>query len=590
MRYFCCALSSPAEVTSVVPAGDREDGTRAFVFTKDGSMMKLQSSAPWDAGLSLSQPTPVRVVAPPAEVAAAADLPPLAIRYACWDAFSGCVYAAVGKAVMRVSEDGHATVIKGHLDHMGEIYECLCLRGIWSDGEGCLYVLRLSISSQHILDKLQLPALWCSMPPSGATNGAAPSSGCSNEGAQQQQQGQQQADTEVQVSSSPIDDFVGLAVDPTSRNMVVCSETAVYRIQKPGAVRSEEGLQTGPAGAGTQQGARAGAGAGLVAAAANVPAMVAGSEGTSEYADGVGSVARFSKFAGIAVDGEGIAWVLDSYCETEPDEADGGGDMRACSCTRLRRVDLSTGEVTTIDAAPLTWNRHSFNSITVLANGCLVLSDGSCTVTLLQLGLRPPWAGPGLITGPSYTLAADLGALLERQPDGSADVEVEVGGQVFAAHRSVLAARSPYFRQRLDPGAGFADAGAARLSLPDADPHAFAAVLRYLYTDSAGPLAHDLLQPVGELADRLLLPGLCAQVGRQLLGRVGLENVVGLLLWAEQRAGSYGALLGGLKEWFLRHHSPDQGRVMPDGEVMRLMRESPGLALQLLYHRRVDGR
>ncbi len=119
------------------------------------------------------------------------------------------------------------------------------------------------------------------------------------------------------------------------------------------------------------------------------------------------------------------------------------------------------------------------------------------------------------------------------------------------------------------------------------DPAAFGAVLRFMYTDSAGPVPPE---PLGELADRLLLPGLCAQVGSQLLGRVCAESVVGLLLWVEQRSGSFGALLGGLKEWVLDNTGPESGLLLPAEEALRLMSECPRLALQFLYTGRTEGR
>ncbi len=146
-------------------------------------------------------------------------------------------------------------------------------------------------------------------------------------------------------------------------------------------------------------------------------------------------------------------------------------------------------------------------------------------------------------------------------------------------HRAVLAARSAYFRQRLDPGAGFGDAGAQRLSLPDACPEVFELVLRYMYTDSAGDIPGALLQPAAELADRLLLPGLCEEVGRHVLRGVCAESVVGLLLWAEQRSARFGGLLRGLKAWFREHR--EEVLQLPE-PTQQLMSESTALAYELI--------
>ncbi len=312
-------------------------------------------------------------------------------------------------------------------------------------------------------------------------------------------------------------------------------------------------------------------------------------EGEGEEGEGEES---FSLIRGVAVDGTGCAWVLD-WGSSGAAPQEWGRDA-----LRILRVDLGSGGSggggrvsCVVDEEQVAAMKTYYLDPTILRNGFLAMvSLTDWRILLLDLELTPTYHGRSSCS--PHTLSSDLGALLARQPDGSADVEVEVGGQVFAAHRSVLAARSPYFRQRLDPGAGFADAGGPRLSLPDADPGAFAAVLRYMYTDSAGSVPPELLQPVGELADRLLLPGLCTHVGQQLLGTVCAQSVVDLLLWAEQRRGSFGALLGGLKDWFLKHHAAGSGRgwVLSDDEVLRLMQEGRHLAMELLYHQRPDVR
>ena len=62
-------------------------------------------------------------------------------------------------------------------------------------------------------------------------------------------------------------------------------------------------------------------------------------------------------------------------------------------------------------------------------------------------------------------LPADLGRLLETKQ--GAEVDFEVCGKVFAAHKLVLAARSSVF-----------------IRICDMHPDAFEALLHYLYTDS----------------------------------------------------------------------------------------------------------
>ncbi|KAG2498365.1 hypothetical protein HYH03_003624 [Edaphochlamys debaryana] len=185
-------------------------------------------------------------------------------------------------------------------------------------------------------------------------------------------------------------------------------------------------------------------------------------------------------------------------------------------------------------------------------------------------------------------LAADLGALLYNScAAGSStadavlcdgvvpgDVEVEVGGRVFPCHRVVLAARCEYFK-RLFAG-GFADSGRSKVSLPDADPDAFSALLRFIYTGALDFPPH-LLRPLAELADRLLLPAACRSAQAFLLAGVTPAKLVDELLWAERRG--FGALLDGLKSRYLE----EAAAVLEEApeSLERLMLKSPKLHLEL---------
>lgn len=417
------------------------------------------------------------------------------------------------------------------------------LVGIASDGEGCLYV-----ADDVRVSKVQLPSAWRATQP-----GTIPPS--SDQQPQAQAPGQQyhiHDNSQVLVSTLPCGFTVGplctgVAFDPSSRTLLLRTNQAVYR-------RSlADGMEE--------------------------PVLLAGMEGCSGVVDGRGSAARFSRTTGLEVDGGGCVYVLDvDYPRNR---------------TAVRKV-LPDGTVSTL----ISGLEGRLMRPSILPNGYLALCNhAGQQLLVLDLGLTPnachaaapgskaagdaePPAAPG---PPPYTLAFDLGRLLDRQPDGTADVIVEVGGQAFQAHRTVLFARSEYFHQRLQ--GGFSDGGSQLLTLPDADPEAFGVVLRYMYTDglpaAAGELALPLLLSVGELADRLLLPGLCAEVGGRLLECVCAESVVGMLLWAEQRGASYGELLGGLKTWFVEHRR-EVAKEAPEG-VMRLMGSNPTLAFEL-YH------
>ncbi len=443
-------------------------------------------------------------------------------------------------------------------------------RCLTTDGQGTLYCL----DANHVW-KLTLPAAWKEAskdeaPPGYAVPAASAAAavlggrrgaqavdagggaGVGGQGRSVRGQGQGgELQDEVQVSILPCGQgditYELMVYDPLRRALILVTNSAMYC--RP-----------------------------LAEGAAAEPVLLAGCEEVAGDRDGRGPEARFSAISGITVDGDGCALVLDW---------NNGDDT-----TAVRRV-APDGSVTTMARDfPGEWDNPG-----ILPNGYLALCDSRMVfdngegpqLLVLDLGLTPnachaaasPPRAPAVPQ--PHSLPADLSALLASaaQPDGgSADVVVEVGGRAFPAHRAVLGARSAYFRQRLDPGAGFGESGAQRLSLPDTSPEAFEVALRYMYTDSAGDIPGALLQPAAELADRLLLPGLCEEVGRQLLAAVCAESVVGLLLWAEQRSASFGELLRGLKAWFGEHR--EEVVAHPD-QMQRLMTESAALAYELIF-------
>ncbi|GLC45631.1 Ankyrin repeat and BTB/POZ domain-containing protein 1 [Pleodorina starrii] len=141
-------------------------------------------------------------------------------------------------------------------------------------------------------------------------------------------------------------------------------------------------------------------------------------------------------------------------------------------------------------------------------------------------------------------------------PAGELDSAVTVrvgggGGRVFLAHRSVLAARSKYFRRLLDPAGGFADSGGAEVALQDADPEAFSWLLAYMYTGELH-MPGELLRPAAELAGRLLMPAeYGADLQARLLAAVTPGSVVSELIWAAQHDMT--DLVARLKVYLVRH-------------------------------------
>ncbi|KAG2443196.1 hypothetical protein HYH02_009273 [Chlamydomonas schloesseri] len=155
-------------------------------------------------------------------------------------------------------------------------------------------------------------------------------------------------------------------------------------------------------------------------------------------------------------------------------------------------------------------------------------------------------------------LAADLGALLDAQPDGTADLVIVVGQHRFPAHRAVLAARSAHVKRLLLSQGAFSPTatscstgpGEARLELPGADPDAVPLVLQWVYTgslarssssnsgnssnsSSGGDFATVAqARAVAEVADRLQMLPLRDAAEAAVCAALSAANVVDCLLWA----------------------------------------------------------
>ncbi len=375
----------------------------------------------------------------------------------------------------------------------------------------------------------------------------------------------------------------GITSPTAAPDPAAAASAAAAVVSTPGSTPAAAGAAARASGSPSRRGSGADAGAGSRSCGGiggggsssdpdgvpNGPLLLAGQEGASGQMDGRGSSVRFSCVSGLVVDAGGNVLLVDGAEGTD--------------VVVVRRV-VPDGTTTTVASCPDGLLHTPF----ILPSGYLALVGyKSQHLHVLDLGLAPAahvaaagscreGAGSWVRRLPR-TLQGDLCALLGRQPDGTADVTVEVAGRRFYAHRAILAARCDYFRQRLE--GGFADGGEQLMQLPDADPEAFEVVLRHIYTGEAGEVPGHLLRPAAELADRLLLPELCVKTQAALMAGVSSETVVDLLLWAEARGPAFGGLLRALKEWYVGHQR-EVLRCARDS-VRRLAGESPDLMVEL---------
>ncbi|KAL6843279.1 hypothetical protein ACP4OV_026992 [Aristida adscensionis] len=138
---------------------------------------------------------------------------------------------------------------------------------------------------------------------------------------------------------------------------------------------------------------------------------------------------------------------------------------------------------------------------------------------------------------PPSTLAADLGKLLEEEK--RADVAFKVQGEVFQAHKFVLAMRSPVFEAQLYGPMG--DKRRRSITVDDMQPAVFKALLHFIYTDSL-PVMDELgMEEKQEMVKHLLVAAdmyamermklICESI---LCKRLNVENVAATLSLADQ--------------------------------------------------------
>ncbi|GIL86345.1 hypothetical protein Vretimale_13676 [Volvox reticuliferus] len=483
----------------------------------------------------------------------------VALHRAVYDPYSKAVYFVEGRALMRLDPDNVVSPLAGHreqcgvTDGPGPVARFQLPQTLVSDGAGNLYV-----GDGGAVRRVALP------PRPQQSNKQQPED---SPGDGQQQQLPQQHASVTTVYGGP-GSFVDVAYDFINRRLFAATIHAVYHIPDDGRVPvrisgSERPITTFP-GPGSAHSSGSGSGSSYGSLGPPAPAAAAAAVAGFGQSYSGGNGGGFECISGLLADSDGGLLIADRN-QIFRLEADGGSE----TVISLGKSDTSWGGV---GCYPV-----------ILHNGWIALCQNSHRrVLLLQLGLRCGGGFGALPYGrPAWQwhhegvvgLLGDLASLLAF-PDGSDDVEVAVGDRLFCCHRLILATRCMYFR-RLFAG-GFADSGARQVVLQDADPDAFEHLLRHLYTGDLG-FPPQLLRPVAELADRLLLTQVVHHVQRRLLASVHPGGVVADMLWAHRHG--FDELLAGLKDWYLRH----QGEVLSTASdsVRQLAVAAPSLMYDL---------
>ncbi|RLN43000.1 hypothetical protein C2845_PM01G36240 [Panicum miliaceum] len=154
---------------------------------------------------------------------------------------------------------------------------------------------------------------------------------------------------------------------------------------------------------------------------------------------------------------------------------------------------------------------------------------------------EPVATTPASVSVPSSDLHKHLGVLL--QTEKGADVVFDVAGQTFAAHRCVLAARSPVFSAELFGVMKESDTGGV-VRINDMEAQVFKALLYFIYTDLFPKTAKEerdgdqdedvLSQHLLVAADRYNLERLKLLCEKKLCDYIDVGTVATILALAEQ--------------------------------------------------------
>ncbi|VDI51179.1 ankyrin repeat and BTB/POZ domain-containing protein 1 [Mytilus galloprovincialis] len=109
------------------------------------------------------------------------------------------------------------------------------------------------------------------------------------------------------------------------------------------------------------------------------------------------------------------------------------------------------------------------------------------------------------------------------------DIQFDVNGVKFLAHKAILCVRSEYFRAMIH-FEGNALQAQSPIKLKDVEPGVFPVVLHYVYTNRIRTQCSPHVLPVWRLADRFSMDGLKALSVLQLSTSLPIDNVIDIYL------------------------------------------------------------
>ncbi|XP_051211903.1 BTB/POZ and MATH domain-containing protein 2-like [Lolium perenne] len=219
--------------------------------------------------------------------------------------------------------------------------------------------------------------------------------------------------------------------------------------------------------------------------------------------------------------------------DTPPDNTDATNVEVSCRFSLLDQLGEPVPEYTTaeghITEFPRFIKREELENSTYLKDDCFSIR---CDVSVSK-GIR---AQPTtqLVTVPPPDMLHQFGRMLETGV--GADVTFEIGGEMFAAHRRLLAARSSVFMAQLFGPTKENDA--TLIQINDMEPKVFKMMLHFIYTDTLPSIDDGVIMEMAQhlfvVAGRYNLERLKLICTNMLCDHINSITVALMLAFAEQ--------------------------------------------------------